>query len=285
MSQLALVATVNGDLAGFSYGSDPNNPMTWDADRVFGCLCDAGFGGYDCSLRLCPTGDDPGTYEDHWEVQLLQCVASAGTFTLTFREQTTAPISANATTATELRSLLASISTLSYGNISVYFSKNGRPPNSTFFIYPPQLPNYNQSQYMFNQSVLATAAPTVNYFNTTVCDPGGQQIVIIEFNGIPSALPPLHPDTSYLQDFVNSNGYFGTGTVRVFTGGQSVDGFVSVTGTTEDDVCNNRGLCDLETGRCECFRDWGSSDGNGNMGGRGDCGWRRNDFNALVNPP
>ena len=31
----------------------------WDADRIFGCACDSGFTGYDCSLRDCPAGVDP----------------------------------------------------------------------------------------------------------------------------------------------------------------------------------------------------------------------------------
>lgn len=43
------------------YGTDPNNAATWDADRVFGCYCDEGWEGYDCSLRTCPTGEDPLT--------------------------------------------------------------------------------------------------------------------------------------------------------------------------------------------------------------------------------
>uniref|UniRef100_A0A7S1C085 Epidermal growth factor-like domain-containing protein n=1 Tax=Corethron hystrix TaxID=216773 RepID=A0A7S1C085_9STRA len=42
-----------------TYGSDPNNAATWDFDRIFGCICDEGWGGYDCSLRLCVTGLDP----------------------------------------------------------------------------------------------------------------------------------------------------------------------------------------------------------------------------------
>ena len=41
---------------------------------------------YDCSLMDCPIGDDPGTYEDHVEVQLLQCVANGGNFSLSFRQ-------------------------------------------------------------------------------------------------------------------------------------------------------------------------------------------------------
>lgn len=33
----------------------------WDADRIFGCVCDRGFGGPDCRLALCPAGDSPRT--------------------------------------------------------------------------------------------------------------------------------------------------------------------------------------------------------------------------------
>lgn len=49
--------------------------ITWDENKIFGCVCDStwtvGFAsgqtqatswfGADCSLRRCPTGDDPGT--------------------------------------------------------------------------------------------------------------------------------------------------------------------------------------------------------------------------------
>ena len=30
----------------------------WDAERNFGCICDSGYRGYDCSLIECPTGAD-----------------------------------------------------------------------------------------------------------------------------------------------------------------------------------------------------------------------------------
>lgn len=33
----------------------------WDAHMVRGCACDPGWGGFDCSLRQCPLGDDPLT--------------------------------------------------------------------------------------------------------------------------------------------------------------------------------------------------------------------------------
>jgi len=68
MAELALWAENNGDATDFTYGNDPNNPLTWDANRIHGCLCDEGFSGFDCSLVDCPRGDDPGTYDDHVEV-------------------------------------------------------------------------------------------------------------------------------------------------------------------------------------------------------------------------
>jgi len=33
----------------------------WDATKVQGCKCDGGWEGFDCSLRMCPRGDDPLT--------------------------------------------------------------------------------------------------------------------------------------------------------------------------------------------------------------------------------
>jgi len=97
MAELALWANHNGDATDFVYGSDPNNALTWDKDRVHGCLCDPGYSGYDCSLIDCPRGDDPGTYDDHVEVQILQCVATAGNFTLSFRQQETVLMPFNVT--------------------------------------------------------------------------------------------------------------------------------------------------------------------------------------------
>lgn len=39
----------------------PYNSSNWDSSRILTCLCDAGYYGPDCSLRHCPTGDDPLT--------------------------------------------------------------------------------------------------------------------------------------------------------------------------------------------------------------------------------
>lgn len=44
-------------------------------------------------------------------------------------------------------------------------------------------------------------------------------------------------------------------------------------GTKEADLCSNRGLCDRETGVCECIETMSTGDGRGNQGQRGDCGF------------
>ena len=44
-------------------------------------------------------------------------------------------------------------------------------------------------------------------------------------------------------------------------------------GTKENDVCSNRGLCDMAAGECHCFPEYRTSDGLNNAGARGDCGY------------
>lgn len=44
-------------------GEDPvyTYRTRWDADMIYGCVCDKGFSGPDCTIRNCPSGDDPLT--------------------------------------------------------------------------------------------------------------------------------------------------------------------------------------------------------------------------------
>lgn len=55
MRALAQYNNENGIVSSQVYGDDPNDSFTWDADRIFGCYCDDGYEGYDCSLQTCPS--------------------------------------------------------------------------------------------------------------------------------------------------------------------------------------------------------------------------------------
>jgi hypothetical protein len=93
---------MDGGCAARDYGACATVPVyetPWEAEQFFGCLCDDGYAGHDCSVRTCARGDDPLTGSQSNEIQLLECHADFGTFTLSFRKETTALISVDASVA------------------------------------------------------------------------------------------------------------------------------------------------------------------------------------------
>ncbi len=112
----------NGDADPQVYGSTPHSTLTWDADKIQGCVCDKAYHtyasgkgdvsdhtGYDCSERTCPTGDN-SCPRGELEQQTITCTATGGTFTLTFRQRTTAAVSFGAT-LTQLKAALEALDT------------------------------------------------------------------------------------------------------------------------------------------------------------------------------
>lgn len=222
MAQLAEVANDNGDATSFTYGATNRNPLTWDYNKVFGCHCDEGWHGYDCSLRDCPRGDDPKTTGDVVEVQLIKCTATSGTFTLSFRQDFTSSLSYDITAA-NLQAALDLLDTL-----------NG-------------------------------VAVTYSSSTDQLCDSTGDNVATIQFNQDYGDLPNLKLEVDGLTP---------SSSLSV---GQSSESDLSITynavdGTKEDVYCSNRGICDESTGVCQCFTQYGSSDGFGNRGTRPDCG-------------
>ncbi|GMH98593.1 hypothetical protein TrST_g2503 [Triparma strigata] len=131
MRHLSWESNLNGDATNYIYGTDPNNYATWDADRVNGCNCDDGWEGYDCSLRSCPTGDNPGTYGENREVQLLRCQASSGTFALQFRQETTSALAWDIE-AWELKQALEALDTVKSVDVTYSINKITSSTNSTY---------------------------------------------------------------------------------------------------------------------------------------------------------
>ena len=76
---------------------------------IRGCVCDEGYEGYDCSLVMCPTGDDPETTDQRHETQMVRCIADSGAFTASFRSETT-PLGVQFdATAAEFKAVLESL--------------------------------------------------------------------------------------------------------------------------------------------------------------------------------
>lgn len=213
----------------------------WDAEMIFGCFCDRGFFGHDCSKHECPLGDDPlTTFENAGnnldEVQLISCSATSGYFTLTFQEQTTAhiPIDASLSVFSEI---LKSLSTIN--NVDVEFSEVAGPVCSTYY----------------------------------------SQVVKIRFLDRFGSNDNIRSVSKYSSDcsaFSNFDFCGGSG-LFFLRDGESIEShsqglIFSVSGSKENVFCSNRGLCDVQTGSCQCFHDFYSSDGRGSAGGRGDCG-------------
>eukprot|EP00520_Triparma_pacifica_P009501 CAMPEP_0118644248 /NCGR_PEP_ID=MMETSP0785-20121206/6837_1 /TAXON_ID=91992 /ORGANISM="Bolidomonas pacifica, Strain CCMP 1866" /LENGTH=693 /DNA_ID=CAMNT_0006535993 /DNA_START=32 /DNA_END=2113 /DNA_ORIENTATION=- len=122
MGDLAELATVNGEATAYTYGKTPNDPLTWDYDKIQGCKCDEGFEGYDCSLMSCPYGDDPENNQRQFnEVQMVVCDESTGTdgsFQFKFREVEMASPLAYSATVADVKAALEKLSSIA--SVHVY---------------------------------------------------------------------------------------------------------------------------------------------------------------------
>ena len=222
MATLAEHNLVNGDPTPKTYGSDPNNALTWDSDQIFGCVCSEGYEAYNCLANSCPKGDDPNTQHQDNEIHQLSCTDSndAGSFDLGFRGEAVTLTATN--TAAELETSLNGLSTLE--RVSVYYAD----PN----IY--------------------VGAPGLDADALQICR-ASEALINIEFMSPTGNVPEI-----------------------TVTNSVDIDGALTITtiqdGTKEYIDCSGRGMCDHESGLCECFTGFASSDGQGNIGSRRDCG-------------
>ena len=120
-----------GEMTPYS-GTVPQYTKIWDANMMYGCRCDDRYWGTACTSRYCPRGDDPmtgngaNTVTNPTQVNEIQrgvCRAGLGTFTLSFRGMTTAPISFNAK-APALQAALEALPNIKSGGTRVILSSS-----------------------------------------------------------------------------------------------------------------------------------------------------------------
>lgn len=102
-----------------TYGNIPNDVDTWDFDQIFGCYCDDGYEGFDCSLRSCLTGDDPETKYQLDEIHRIYCEDTTlnGEFILNFKQEPTVTLSTADTTPEDLADALEALPTIREVNV------------------------------------------------------------------------------------------------------------------------------------------------------------------------
>eukprot|EP00937_MAST-01D_sp_MAST-1D-sp2_P001998 g1998.t1 len=261
----------------------------WDADKVYGCACDAGYEGFDCSRRTCMYGDDPLTTGQQNEVQSVYCLCNgcSGTWTLVFRGEETSELATTATTA-DVKAALEALTnvrevTVAYDAGTAACGTTGTTMSVTFTRDTGDLPTMgvtssltggtSQLEARSVQQLKCTCAGCGGSFSLSY---DGQTTAAIAHDAnaatIEAALEALtNIDTTlavtstdgkacdaaeqtHSITFVSTAGDVPTLTPISSLTGSSTPALAVTTadGTREHEVCSNRGLCQAGTGTCSC---------------------------------
>jgi len=243
--------------AGLTYNS-------WEASRIYGCQCEPGWGGYDCSLRECPTGDDPLTTGQQDEVQVLECFCDAtcsGNFYLSFRGESTKPISFDASAA-NIKAALEELVTLrevtvAFTGGTVACDSDGVATAITFTHNPGDVPPLRIAKNAL-ATTGSTAALTVYHSGEpsslgVATQTGDKEDVTCNGRGT------CDTDTGLCtceSDFASSDGAGASG----YTGdcGYHTGGASACPGATS---CSGHGTCSGASDYlCTCYDGWGGRD-------------------------
>lgn len=215
----------------------------WDAAMTRQCLCDRGWEGYDCSSRMCPTGDDPLTACDANEtnteineIQLLSfaTITGGGFITLTFQDMfngnyTTKPIEI----------------------VSADIDNNRLGTALAIEQALEELPNFATP----NVTVTHTGSNSAHKYRVTFVDEAnaGRQHLLRCSGGTNAKTtynnPNVQPRFTELQVGANLDGVACKATRDTLMAPYTGDGYSE----RSNEVCSNRGICDGASGTCACF--------------------------------
>jgi hypothetical protein len=217
----------------------------WDNQKIMACVCDVGHTGYDCSQWVCPNGDDP----------------------LTKNQVISSP---------QLRSLLTQVNEIQLlkciatSGSFVLFYKGFPSETIPYNADAKQLEEAIEAIQLITDVTVSFSDPTLPVCNIDT------NVIQIEFLEQFGPLSPLVPQIDSTMETSGGMVYISGDGETCFNDKNDVI-FKSVKGTKEADACAGRGICSTDEGMCYCFDTNGdeyfSSDGYGNPGNRGDCGY------------
>ena len=218
--------------------STPFDYKLWDGNSRRACVCDAGFSGYDCSLRLCPRGDDPLTTAQY------SCGGECK-----FAQQTVrfdaAGVTSAAATATQVKFALKH----THWDGQVYKTEDkivslGTAGSSATII------TEHVKQSLLNLPNGAVSDIVVSCTETISGDACSASTATgLSFDVAITFRTPSGPQHQLSVVFADVT----PGSATSYIGYVSVIPASTVVGTRERVECSARGLCDYSSGECSCF--------------------------------
>jgi EGF-like domain len=217
----------------------------WDADKATACVCDAGYGGFDCSQRACPRGDDPLTNGKRW-CGGEDCTYEVQAFTVSDSPSTTYRFgytdSFNGTSYT-------------YVTLDVSATANGYvapKDQSTLASGPLTTAGILQSAL---RGMLTGALQRIEVYphGNATATPGADstRTFLVTFVGVGGKVAPLTIEPAYGPGQLWYNPFHPSYNAAVPD--ESSRRVVTVkAGNYEEIECSGRGNCDTDTGICSC---------------------------------
>jgi hypothetical protein len=217
--------------------SNMQTMTTWDKSKIQACVCDPYYEGTDCSLRQCPRGDNILTLDQISTVQEIDIKDAAtaalptGQYTLTFTdlyggEWTTRPLTLPPTTtfAAEVEAELKKLP----NNVIESISCVDGSTTSLITGSSVDISNYGYSAKCTFTGDQNAGVQNLIKLNQKGCKRAG---CTPYYNGITNLVT-----TTTTVDLTNNAAYS-----------------TEASPWKEAKVCSEHGLCDTETGLCECF--------------------------------